>query len=215
MNLPQETKRMKEAESSCHKRRALRWPTQRAAMIDATRCSEQCNALRQTTRRFPATDTWYFQQQTHCSSTSGTTISNNPCTDSRLSEQKGSAAKKHFQSADATIINCQRNSLQLPMQRLSTAGATHFTERKSVQLIGEQHKRATHAFAPRPTEDTFHLTSQYCPHTNFQPREMTSKPPVPYIYTRAPANGDRYKDKDIAKALPKKCCGRTLAINFN
>lgn len=188
---------------------------QRAAMIDATRCSEQCNALRQTTRRFPATDTWYFQQQTHCSSTSGTTISNNPCTDSRLSEQKGSAAKKHFQSADATIINCQRNSLQLPMQRLSTAGATYFTERKSVQLIGEQHKRATHAFAPRPTEDTFHLTSQYCPHTNFQPREMTSKPPVPYIYTRAPANGDRYKDKDIAKALPKKCCGRTLAINFN
>ena len=101
------------------------------------------------------------------------------------------------------------------MQRLSTAGATHFTERKSVQLIGEQHKRATHAFAPRPTEDTFHLTSQYCPHTNFQPREMTSKPPVPYIYTRAPANGDRYKDKDIAKALPKKYCGRTPAINFN
>ena len=123
--------------------------------------------------------------------------------------------KKQFTTADATIINSQRNSLQLPMQRLSTAGATHFTERKSVQLIGEQHKRATHAFAPRPTEDTFHLTSQYCPHTNFQPREMTSKPPVPYIYTRAPANGDRYKDKDIAKALPKKCCGRTPAINFN
>lgn len=106
-------------------------------------------------------------------------------------------------------------TVNLPMQRLSTAGATHFTERKSVQLIGEQHKRATHAFAPRPTEDTFHLTSQYCPHTNFQPREMTSKPPVPYIYTRAPANGDWYKDKDIAVARPKKCCGRTLAINFN
>lgn len=123
--------------------------------------------------------------------------------------------KNHFQSADATIANCQRNSLQLPMQRLSTAGTTHFTERKSVQPIGEQHKRATHAFAPRPTEDTFHLTSQYCPHSNLQPREMTTKPPVPYIYTRAPANGDRYKDKDIAKALPKKCCGRTPAINFN
>ena len=109
----------------------------------------------------------------------------------------------------------KKNTFNLPMQRLSTAGATHFTERKSVQLIGEQHKRATHAFAPRTTEDTFHLTSQYCPHSNFQPHEMTSKPPVPYIYTRAPANGDRYKDKDIAKALPKKCCGRAPAINFN
>ena len=40
-------------------------------------------------------------------------------------------------------------------------------------------------------------------------------PELRYIYTRAPANGDRYKDKDIAKALPKKCCGRTPAINFN
>ena len=124
MNLPQETKRMKEAESSCHKHRALRWPTQRAAMVDATRCGEQCNALRQTTRRFPATDTWYFQQQTHCSSTSGTTISNNPCTDSRLSEQKGSAAKKHFQSADATIINCRRNAFHRTEKRAADRRAT-------------------------------------------------------------------------------------------
>lgn len=44
---------------------------------------------------------------------------------------------------------------------------------------------------------------------------MTTKPLIPYIYTRAPANGDRYKDKDITKALPKKGCGRTPAINFN
>ena len=139
MNLPQETKRMKEAESSCHKHRALRWPTQRAAMIDATRCSEQCNALRQTTRRFPATDTWYFQQQTHCSSTSGTTISNNPCTDSRLSEQKGSAAKKllsicrcndcqlpkkQFTTADATIINCRRNVFHRTEKRAADRRAT-------------------------------------------------------------------------------------------
>lgn len=116
--------------------------------------------------------------------------------------------KKQFRTAYATVFDCRCNDYQ-------SADATHFTERESVQPIGEQHKRATHAFAPRPTEDTFHLTSQYCPHTNFQPREMTSKPPVPYIYTRAPANGDRYKDKDIAKALPKKCCGGTPAINFN
>ena len=44
---------------------------------------------------------------------------------------------------------------------------------------------------------------------------MTTKPPSTYIYTRAPANEDRFKDKDIAKALPKKGCGRTPAINFN
>lgn len=164
-----------------------------------------------------------FQQLTHSISNSRLTAVQLPAQPSQTTHaptpdcrsRRVLQQKKHFQSADATIANCQRNSLQLPMQRLSTAGATHFTERKSVQLIGEQHKRANHAFAPRPTEDTFHLTSQYCPHTNFQPREMTSKPPVPYIYTRAPANGDRYKDKDIAKALPKKCCGRTPAINFN
>lgn len=172
-----------------------------------------------------------FQQLTHGISNSRLTAVQLPAKPSQTTyaptpdcrSRRVLQQKKHFQPADATIANCQRNSLELPTQRFSncrcndyqSADATDFTERKSVQLIGEQRKRPTHAFAPRPTEDTFHLTSQYCPHSNFQPREMTTKPPIPYIYTRAPANGDRYKDKDIAKALPKKCCGRTSAINFN
>lgn len=105
-------------------------------------------------------------------------------------------------TAKETVQNCLRNGFRLPIQRLSTADATHFAERKSVLLTRKQHKRATHAFAPRPTEDAFHLTSQCCPHSNFQPREMTTKPPVPYIYIRARL---RTETGTRTRTLRKRC----------